>query len=111
MKVLSSNTGRQEIAQNDLASGYTNIESNATETIGSIKLSTDAIQGLFNQIKGLEGSTGNIAAVAEEIAASSQEVSATTETQDALVYHLRAQTKELIANAGRLEEVASRFKI
>ncbi len=111
MKVLSSNTGRQEIAQNDLASGYTNIESNATETIGSIKLSTDAIQGLFNQIKGLEGSTGNIAAVAEEIAASSQEVSATTETQDALVFHLRAQTKELIANAERLEEVASRFKI
>ena len=111
MKVLSGNTDRQEIAQNDLASGYTNIESNATETIGSIKLSTDAIQGLFNQIKGLEGSTGNIAAVAEEIAASSQEVSATTETQDSLVYHLRAQTQELIANAGRLEEVASRFKI
>lgn len=111
MKVLSSNTSRQEIAQNDLASGYMNIERNATETTSSIKLSTGAIQGLFNQIKGLEGSTGNIAAVAEEIAASSEEVSATTETQDTLVYHLRIQTEALIANAERLEEVSNKFKI
>lgn len=108
---LSHNTSRQEVAQNELGSGYDNIQKSSMATLDSVKNSTEAIKVLFGQIRGLDTSTGNIAAVAEEIAASSEEVSATTETQEQLIAQLLSQSQELKDKSRHLEQVASKFRI
>lgn len=108
---LSNNTSRQEVAQNELGAGYDNIEKSSMSTVDSVANSTEAIKVLFEKIRGLDTSTGNIAAVAEEIAASSQEVSATTETQEQLILQLLSQSQELKEKTKQLEQVAGKFRI
>lgn len=111
MQNLSHNTSRQEVAQNALGVGYNDIEKTSHETLDSIYRSTESLKQLFEQIKGLDTSTGNIAAVAQEIAASSEEVSATTEAEEQLIFKLLSQTQELKDKSKLLEQVARRFRI